>query len=315
MDIIDIVIQIQRYFPIFERYSLRSLSKIWKDAYYLTLSTDSSQFIKIFNWWKNNGAKSFHHRFDLSLKENVILGYSDSLLGEILYNSIDRSLHFISRVFKKCIFLIHWQIFDYNDIECFVVDIYDDKHVLYLGQTSKDEILNYIMISIDIRKFHKISNIRMKERSNFTKKFMFFRPNKIEYFIKTKTFRHIIPWESLYFRTNHCESENGNIFIRLTMSKFDKKIGICPEVQIISVNETKINEKDVVLLRFKMGNRFFTILVNESYVGFYPTAIFCPDKEHLIDSNGNLVETIEIIDKTSTHFTILDPELIHSLMK
>jgi hypothetical protein len=146
---------------------------------------------------------------------------------------------------------------------------------------------------------------------------MFFRSGGIEYFIKTKTFYHVIPWEQVYYRINHCESEiSGNIFIRLTMLEFDKRIGFCKEgIQLISVNETKIYEKDLVLLRFKMGIRFFTILINEIYVGFYPTPIFCPDKEHLIDYNGHFVETIEILDKTVNHFTILDSELIQSLLK
>ena len=189
MDIIDIVIQIQNFFTIFDRNKFRLVSKIWKDAYYLTMTTDKSKFTHIFNWWKRNSAKSFYYQFDQSLKENVVLGYSDSLLGEILYNNVTHSLHFVSRIFNKSIFLIKWEIFNLDDVECFIVDIGEsDKHVLYIGQTSKDEILNYIMISIDIRKFHKMSNINMKEYPNRAKKFMFFRSKGIENFIKTKTF-------------------------------------------------------------------------------------------------------------------------------
>lgn len=312
MDVIDIVIQIQKYFPIFDKYSLRLISKVWKDAYYLSIKNDKSDIVHIFNWWKKNGAKDFFHRFDLNFEENVVLGYSDSLFGEIIYNRCNHYLHFISRVFKKYIFLLKWPIYNFENIECFIVNVGDqDKHVLYIGQTSKDKLPSYTMISLDIRKFHHFSNIKMKDFNKRAKKFMFFRSKGIEYFIKSKTFYYIIPWESIYFTTNHTETKNGNIFIKL--ASIHKRFQIFPGIQLVSVNETKLHQKDLVLLRLKMGGKFFTILVNASYVGFYPKPIFCQD-DHLIDSDGNFVESVQVIDKTLSLITILDPTMIQPLI-
>lgn len=312
MDIIDIVIQIQQYLPIFDRYLLRLVSKVWKDAYYLLIANDDSQMAKIFQWWKRNGAKNFSYQFDLSLKENVVLGYYDSLMGEIIYNCVSQSLHFISRVFKKAIFLLKWPIHHLSDVETLIVDVGDnDKHVLYIGQTSPEEVLSYVMISIEIRKYHKFSNIDMKSFPNRAKNFMMFRSKEIEYFLQSKTFYYIIPWEPLYFMTNHAESENGNIFIRLV--HLDKKFKICPGIKLISVHETKVIHKDLALMRFRMSNNFLSILVSENNVGFYPKPIFCID-DCLIDSDGKFVESVELISNTQLGFSVIDPTQIQHLI-
>jgi hypothetical protein len=332
MDVLDLIIQIQSFVPIFQRKKYQLVSKLWFDAYFIALKSDNSKFIKAYHWWKNKKINGFGSWFDPNDKNIITLAYSNKLFGEVCYHKNQGYLLLVSRIFKLAKILLRWWIYSEKTVDCLFVEK-DYQLNIYVEQTTMSFVdrsfTDAILINLETEKIQKFarSHFFSRQTSNYsglffhpiieespsdqTQKYSFVNNGSNEHFLMNTSIEILKMGYCLHL-TDHEENENG-ILISLWPTK--QKFLIPSAFKLKSVSYVFLNNEPLAILLCLMDQNFFSILVNDNHVGFYKTAIFFDDSQSdAIDSNGKNIDTIELIDNEKKSTTILDSNYIQKLL-
>lgn len=329
MDVLDLVIQIQSFIPIFQRKKCQLISKVWYDAYFIALKNDNSQFVNAYRWWKNKKIDGYGSWFNPNDKNIIPLAYSDKIFGELCYHKEECYLFLVSRIFKLAKILMRWEIFPNKRLEYFFVEK-DYQLNIYAGQTIEfvdTWWTDAILINLETTKVEKFASSHIArpivsskcfftpivEESHLDQKYSFVNNGSYEHFLMNIS-SEILKMEFCLHLTDHEENENG-ILIALWPKK--QKILIPSDFKLKNVHYVHFYYDFLSILLLQKDDVFFSILVNEKCVGFYKSAIFFdPSQKDAIDCHGQTIETIELIDHTNSKqsTTFLDSQYIQKLL-
>lgn len=315
LDILDLIIQIQSFVPIFKRKHFQFVSRLWYDAYFLSMKIDNSDFTRASNWWKSKKTDKFGVLFDPQCTEYITLAYSDKIFGEVCYHKQQSYLLLVSRAFKLSILLMRWEIFPKKIVDCLFFDS-DNQLNMYLGQSCRIGgfldcfVTDAILINLDTYKITKYNNFFHSIPSNAMKLYQFEKPIK-----HNNIFHQNGPRENFVSRmtsellklgtsslTTVRESSEG---IEITLWRNHRTIIIPLTMKLISVTYYHQN----IFILIQMKGKFFTIWV-DNFVSFCNSAVFFDQSQQdMIDSNGRKIYGT-ILDFERQNITILDSSRI-----